>query len=67
LLSGTFNDFQRFKLKHEKLLSTFAFNLNLRHYSVETQTQLSVARSMTHVANMWRKTAMVGWRKLNPG
>ena len=32
-LSGTFRDFQRFKLKHDKLLSTFAFNCNLRHYT----------------------------------
>ena len=31
LLSGTFRNFQRLKLKHDKLLSIVASNCNLRH------------------------------------
>ena len=37
LLSGTFRGFQRLKLKHEKLLTNFAINCNLRHYTVVTE------------------------------
>jgi len=38
LLSGTFRDFQRLKLKYEKLLSNFAcfgLNCNLRPYTAD--------------------------------
>ena len=33
LLSGTFRDFQLLTLKHDNLLSNFAVNCNLRHYT----------------------------------
>ena len=38
-LSGSFRyfwDFQLLKLKYDKLLSSFAFNFNLRHYNWES-------------------------------
>jgi len=35
LLSGTFREFQRLKVKYDKPLSSFAFKCNLRHYALE--------------------------------
>ena len=36
LTALAFRDFQLLKLKHDELLSNFAFNFNLRHYNMDT-------------------------------
>ena len=41
-LSGAFRGFQLLKLKYDKLLSTFAFNCNLRHYTEALRIKFDV-------------------------
>ena len=44
---GTFRDFQRLKLKYDKLLSNFAwfaFNCKVRHYSKEEEDMSTVMK-----------------------
>ena len=50
MLSGTFRDFQLWKLKYDKLLSSFAFNCNLRHYSKEQHDTLWVGNYGPYVS-----------------
>ena len=49
--------FQRLRLKHDKLLSNFAFNCNVRHYtaaaSPSSPSGCSSAASPPHPASMW--------------
>ena len=55
VLSETFRDFQLLKLKYDALLSNFAFNFHLRHY-----TKVKSMKSMF-------LEAMVGRVRFNPG
>jgi len=53
------------KLKHDTLLSNFAFNCNLRHYILGSVVNSLNGKVMKKLLNQTRPE--VGWCNLNPG